>query len=367
VTMYLRFAIFLIVPVLLFTTIVHARDSVNTTARTVTKIAEGIFVIRHPDAPSRFPQSNTTVIVGDREVMVVDTTYLPSAAREDLAEIRKLTNKPIRYVVNTHWHLDHVMGNAVYLEAFPKLSIIAHKETAKQSANYYPGILERFPQRAETYKKLFESGKGPDDKQLSDEEKTFYSQLSTGTTEVYKEYIGTPPKFANVILENDLNLDLGGRKVQIRFLGRGNTAGDAVVYLPKEKILIAGDLLPHPVPYFFGGYPTELSKTLKRMEQIDFQTIVPGHGDVLNAAASRKYLAQVIEVVDVVVGHVSSEIDRVGGGSTKLEVVREGVMKKVDVATWRLKFAGLDRENQEFFDSSFPGLITYAYAELMAR
>ncbi len=63
-------------------------DSVITRARIVTKIAEGVYVIRHPDAPDTFPQGNTTVIIGDTEVLVVDSCYLPSSAREDIAQIR---------------------------------------------------------------------------------------------------------------------------------------------------------------------------------------------------------------------------------------------------------------------------------------
>ncbi|MCI0352946.1 MAG: MBL fold metallo-hydrolase, partial [Acidobacteriales bacterium] len=86
-------------------------DSSSTKQRTVTQLAEGIYEIRHPDAPDQFPQSNTTVIIGDRDVLVVDSCYLPSAAREDIAQIKKWTSKPLRYLVNNHWHFDHTMGN----------------------------------------------------------------------------------------------------------------------------------------------------------------------------------------------------------------------------------------------------------------
>src|SRR3954463_8284217 len=85
-------------------------DSIATHARTVTKLADGVYEIRHPDAPDTFPQSNTTVIIGDNEVLVVDSTYLPSAAKEDIAQIKQWTNKPVRYLLNTHWHFDHTMG-----------------------------------------------------------------------------------------------------------------------------------------------------------------------------------------------------------------------------------------------------------------
>ena len=104
-------------------------DSSSVTERTVTKIADGIYEIRHRDAPNFFPQGNTTVIVGDRDVLVVDACYLPSSAREDIAQIGQWTDKPVRYLVNTHWHADHTRGNGAYAEAFPSINIISQTAT----------------------------------------------------------------------------------------------------------------------------------------------------------------------------------------------------------------------------------------------
>ena len=107
-------------------TVAFSADSVKSLERSFEKLAEGVYTIRHKDSPDTFPQGNTTVIIGDREVLVVDSCYLPSSAKEDIAQIKQWTNKPIRYLVNTHWHYDHTMGNGVYWEAFPSFSIIAH-------------------------------------------------------------------------------------------------------------------------------------------------------------------------------------------------------------------------------------------------
>src|SRR5919204_6168069 len=122
-------------------------DTVTTKKRTVTQLAEGIYEIRHPDAPDSFPQSNTTVVIGDRDVLVVDSRYLPSTAREDIAQIRKWTSKPLRYLVNTHWHFDHTMGNRAYANAFPAISIIAQAETRRHMAGYNPAWFDRYPKR----------------------------------------------------------------------------------------------------------------------------------------------------------------------------------------------------------------------------
>src|SRR5262245_57780021 len=111
-------------------------DSAVTTTRTITQLADGIYEIRHPDAPDGFPQSNTTVITSEKGVLVVDSCLLPSTAREDIAQIRKWTNKPVLYLLNTHWHFDHTLGNASYVEAFPQVQIIAQKETQKTIAAF---------------------------------------------------------------------------------------------------------------------------------------------------------------------------------------------------------------------------------------
>src|SRR3954464_15285707 len=92
--------------IFLFATFAVA-DSTATKDRTITKLADGIYEIRHPDAPDTFPQSNTTVIIGDKGVFVVDSCLLPSTAREDVEQIKKWTNKPVIYLLNTHWHFDH--------------------------------------------------------------------------------------------------------------------------------------------------------------------------------------------------------------------------------------------------------------------
>src|SRR3954447_7404434 len=102
-----------------------------------------------------------------------------------------------------------------------------------------------------------------------------------------------------------MTVDLGNREIQIKFLGRANTAGDSVVYLPKEKIVMTGDLLDHPVPYMFGGFPTDFPKTLRALRELDATTIVPGHGDVLH---DKTYVDQVIAMMESVNDEIRREI-----------------------------------------------------------
>lgn len=340
-------------------------DSVNTKERTVTKVAEGVYVIRHRDAPDTFPQGNTTVIIGDKEVFVVDSCYLPSSAREDIAQIRQWTSKPVRYLLNTHWHYDHTLGNGVYADAFPQLTIIAHTETRKQSEGYNPGYLSKYNDRIERFKRYAETGKGVDDKPLTESQIAEFREAAAGGKQVSEEFKNLVDRLPNLMFDQGLDIDIGGREVQVSHLGRGNTAGDTVVYLPGEKILIAGDLLDHPVPYLGGGYPSELIRTLQSMARMDTQTIIPGHGEVLHDKA---HLNLVIDFLRTVVAEVSLQVYRIGNGPRNLEAVREATHKAIDMTAWRQKFAGDDKDNREFFDGfSLPGLITAAYAEVWGR
>jgi len=358
----------LILLLILFNATVLFADSVNTTERTVTKVAEGVYVIRHKDAPDGFPQGNTTVIIGDREVFVVDSCYLPSSAREDIAQIRQWTNKPVSYLLNTHWHYDHTMGNGTYAEAFPQLAIVAHIETRKQMEGYNPGWFAKYPQRADRFKRLLETGKDADGKPLTETQKRDYATALAGVEPVGVEFKSVVDRLPNLTFEQGFNVNLGNREVQIKFPGRGNTAGDTIVYLPKEKILIAGDLVDHPVPYLGGGYPSDFIKTLQRLAQLDVQAIVTGHGDVLQGDYARTHLNRIIEFLQAVVDQVSIQVHRIGNGSRNLEAVREAVLKAIDMAAWRQKFAGDDKDNRDFFDGfSLPGVVTAAYAEVWGR
>jgi glyoxylase-like metal-dependent hydrolase (beta-lactamase superfamily II) len=148
-------------------------------------------------------------------------------------------------------------------------------------------------------------------------------------------------------------------------LGRGNTAGDAIVYLPKERILVAGDLLDHPVPYLGGGFPSEIAVTLERMAQLDARTIVPGHGEVLH---DKTHLNNVIEFVKTVVAHVIIEVNKRGNNSGKLDEVQQAVRQAIDVEKWRKTFAGDNADDGEFFDSfSLTGIIKASFAETWRR
>ena len=238
------------------------------------KVADGVYYATATG--SMVTGSNNVLIIGDRDVLVVDTGTSPAAARAFIEDARLLTKIPIRYVVNTHFHYDHTDGNQVYAG---KADIIAH-EYVKQAIltldvlhrePYKTSQLTNVPNRIESLKKQIVDAKDPATRTKLE---TQLKVAEQGWEEL-KEIKPTPP---NVTYSKKKVLNLGGREVQLLFLGRGHTNGDTVVYLPKEKVVCTGDLMESQVAYMGDAQFDEWVTTLEALKKLDFETDLPGHG-----------------------------------------------------------------------------------------
>jgi cyclase len=191
----------------------------------------------------------------------------------------------VRYVVNTHWHDDHVMGNQAYADAYPGVQFIAHPLTRQDivdhafANNAY--VLDLIGADLLRIGRYLETGIGREGKPMTPEQRTRAQRAYDNRVEMLadrKVFRAVPP---TVDVADSITLTRGSREIQVRFLGRGNTRGDLVVYLPKERILATGDLVVAPVPYATNVYAQEWIKTLDRLMMIPAVTILPGHGPVM--------------------------------------------------------------------------------------
>jgi cyclase len=238
------------------------------------KIVDGVFYATATG--SIVTGSNNVVIVGQRDVLVVDTGTTPAAARAFLQDLKAITTKPVRYVVNTHFHYDHTDGNQVYAG---KAGIIAHEYVrfAIQNLNvldrepYKTSQLTNVPSRIESLKKEISEAKDPQTKSTLEQQ----LRVAQEGWEQLKEINPTPP---NVTYSKKKVLNLGEREVQLLFLGRGHTNGDTVVFLPKEKIVCSGDLMESQIAYMGDAQFDEWINTLETLKRLDFVTDLPGHG-----------------------------------------------------------------------------------------
>jgi glyoxylase-like metal-dependent hydrolase (beta-lactamase superfamily II) len=330
----------------------------------VVKLAEGVYAAVRRDPPGFAVESNSLFVIGDDGVIVVDTQSNASTTRETLAALRALTDKPVRVVVNTHWHDDHVIGNQVYAEAFPGVQFVAHAATraylpAEGAANrrkWHEGGLSQF---IEMLRNLVKDNKSLGGGALDEEERASYmSDIRLG--EGYMTVPGTyEPVLPTITLEDKLTLYQGARAVEILFLGRGHTSGDLVVRLPSEGIVAAGDLVVWPVP-FVGSDQSHVSDwgaTLEKLLALKPSVILPGHGPLMR---DDSYVRQVARLMDSVNGQTRAAVAR---GET-LEAAR----KSVKLDEFRKLFAGESHLRNTLFSMYVAGpAVASAYTDATAK
>lgn len=220
---------------------------------------------------------NAVAIVTDEGVLVFDSNGTPASSALVLAAIRSLTDEPVRYVVNSHWHWDHWYGTGTYTKAFPGVQVIAHEKTRAMMAgpaiefnrpgveSQLPGYLASLETRARADATL---------QPLLDEDRFFLEQKKNARLVL-----------PTLTYADRLTLYLGGREIQVRHHDRAVTPGDTFLYLPAERIVISGDLLVNPVSFALSSYPTGWLKTLESIDALDPAVIVPGHGEPLRDKA----------------------------------------------------------------------------------
>jgi cyclase len=270
-------------------------------------VGEGVYAFISPIGFTPLVSGNSLVVIGNDGLLVVDTGQFPSLARAEIAEIKKLSPLPVRYVVNTHWHPDHWAGNGEFRKAWPKVAIISTQNTlalAQAGANevsetYATGILDVLD------KAIALGGKRRDGTPRPAQEIAYLDMAQVQFRSYRAELETMKLVFPDVVFTNELNLYLGKRLVQVRFLGRANTGGDAIVYVPDAKVLAAGDLLVSPFPYGIGSFYGEWPATLRKLAAFDTIAIVPGHGEVQHDKA---YLTRLIKLLDEVNAKVAASI-----------------------------------------------------------
>ena len=206
-----------------------------------TEVGDRVFVRRYA-----FYDQNIGVVLGDEAALLVDTRVSHRQAGEIRSDLRELTPMPVVVVVNTHGHSDHAFGN----HPFRPATIWGHERCVtmieQTGERQRQGLIAAIPELAhELYEVVFD----PPDRTMID----------TATVEV----------------------EPGGRSVELRYLGRGHTDNDIVVLVPDADVLFAGDLLEaDATPYFGDGFPIDWPATVEQLVDLATGAVVPGHGTV---------------------------------------------------------------------------------------
>lgn len=236
------------------------------------KIADGIFYATASGTMQ--VGANSPVIVTDGETILIDSETSPAAGRALVQDIKVFTDKPVKYVIDSHFHYDHLFGNQIFGS---DVQIIGHDHTRERlkanTLEQYTFLTSIRPlaARVEGLRQRIAQEADPQQKATLERQ----VQNSLAYQEQVKEVRQTPP---NVTFDNTLTLDRGGRELHLMYLGRGHTDTDVVTFLPKERIVATGDLMESVISYMGDSYPEDWIATLDKLKALDFDTVLPGHG-----------------------------------------------------------------------------------------
>jgi cyclase len=273
----------------------------------LTQVADGVYAAIGKNGAF----CNAAVLVNKEDVLVVDTHLRPAWAHDLIQQIKKTTDKPVRYVVNTHWHPDHVQGNQAYVNVFgPTVEYLAQHNTREDMIHKaIPSIqdsLHDVPEGIAKMEKSLADGKDAQGQPLAfDARVTLQKQIAD-----QKAYLGELQQMQitlpTITFERSLYLHKpGDRTIQVLFFGKGHTRGDVVVYLPKEKVVATGDLLTNGIPFMRDSYPVEWVATLEAIQSLDWNAAIPGHGDVQQGKAQ---IGRLISFMKDVVAQVKAAV-----------------------------------------------------------
>jgi glyoxylase-like metal-dependent hydrolase (beta-lactamase superfamily II) len=327
----------------------------------VETLAPGVVAFVRTEPPGLGFDSNSVAIVNDDDVVVVDAQSSPESTREVLTAIRAVTSKPVSYVINTHAHFDHTIGNRVYKEAYPHVEFVAHERTRDDMLHAgrerLQQMLAHLPEMKTFFTGLLQKGEWVDGSPLNEEERASLTSDRMMAERYESIPAGFVPVLPSITLEQRLVLRRGTRTIDVRFLGRGHTDGDLVVYLPEVGVLMTGDLVVWPVPLVGStSFPLDYATTLEALAGIRAGLIVPGHGPVFRDGA---YVKQVSELLTAIATGTRAAAAR----GESLDEVR----KSVNLDAFRDRFAGASLVRRTLFSTyvSGPG-IQRAYEQAVA-
>ncbi len=298
-------------------------------------IADGVYAAIAK--PAYKVNCNAAIILLDDSVLVVDTHSKPSAARGLIEQIKKITDRPVRYVVNTHFHWDHYQGNQAYPSSWPAGVEIISSQATRENIEHrgIPRIKYEIATMPKEIEKLKSDLAGTTDAKQKQELQSNLQQAEAYLAELQSMQITLP----TLTFDRSFILYRKSRTVQILWLGNGHTNGDVWVYLPKEKIIICGDALHGWTPFMGDSYPYDWIRTLDTAEKLDFDQALGGHGDVMHGKEK-------FELWKAYFRDLLDETAQVYGNGASLEDAQKQVSKSL-IAKYALKF-----------DPNFPQSVT---------
>jgi len=313
-------------------------------------LGDGIYVYRAPSDLDYWTATNSVVIVNDDDVTVFDSCTRAVTARAVIAEIRKLTPKPVRVLINSHWHQDHWSGNDEYARAFPGLRIISSEETrafmSHMGPRFFVDEIDQFglTKMREDLAAAIKTGKLADGSPFTPEARARKEASVAMASQFQAEVAALPRVLPNLVYRNEMVFWSGRREHRLMSV-TGDADASTVLYLPGHRVLVTGDVLVSPEDKK-GPPPWTTSSnlfaawlaSLRRLDSLDVALIVPGQGPVMH---DKTYLRRTIQLFAAIIDQVHAALDR---GLVKLPEVQAAV----DVDRIGLEYAPGEPLNEDF-------------------
>lgn len=272
-----------------------------------TELDKGVFAGVRPVSYLSPPTGTALIVIGKKGVFLFDPAGTPLVGERVAAKVAELTDLPVTHIAVSHWHGDHSMGMHKVLEKYPGAEVIMHEFTARAINSPINALTppdeaseQATRERIET---ALRTGVRSNGQPVLPEMRPYYENVLQYLDLVSDEIRRLKPAAATKTMTDAMSIDLGGRKVELRHLGPGNTNGDIIAYLPKEKILATGDVVVRPTPYGFYSHPRSWVAVLEQLKSLPTKRIVPGHGEIMSDKA---YLDLLIDTLTFVADRVEA-------------------------------------------------------------
>lgn len=322
----------------------------------LTRLAEGVFAVE-----GVYQGASALIVINEDGVLIVDTHGSPASAAALLEDVALLSDQPVRWVVNTHWHADHHTGNQAYYRAFPDgVEFIAHHTTREDipelARQQLLDMREFLDGPANSARESLASGMDEHGNDLTEDQRNQIERYIAEQERFLSTIDADEIEFVlpNLTFEHSLVVHSRTRPIHVLHFHKAHTRGDVVVFLPEERILAAGDLLTKPILWSWSSWPAEYVQTLRALEQLDFDRMLIGHGGVLEG---KDYLVQSRQFLEAVVERVSGAIAE----GVDIEQVQATPGEAIE--SFRSLFVSDTEDENSMFDSMVGWTIERAYLE----
>ncbi len=263
------------------------------------KAADGVYFAHA--RPQTVINCNAAIFVRSKDVVVVDAHSKPSAAESIVRQIRhEITDKPVRYVINTHFHWDHTQGDHGYRMAGENVDFIASSMTQKLMQE---NCVDRMKASAAAVPQQIEGLRHRAEKSSSAAEKEFCAGEIRHLQAYLDDLKNYQLELPSITFDDSYQLSDPAFDLHLKFHGRAHTAGDVFVFCPQRRALAAGDASHGWLPNIADGYPRLWPKTIDEVAHADFKTMMGGHGpmqtDRTIMTCQRNYIEELAEKVEV--------------------------------------------------------------------